>query len=408
MPATTPRGQTGSDHPLQELLSSRAARGPRPPYGPATLRYQFGSGNPDPESAPRQELTQAMADVMELDGVDALRYGSLYGYDGLRDLVVHKYRVFEGLEIGRDNVLIANGSNDAISLIVQAFVDEGDPVICEAPTYMTTIQLFRRQGAELIGVEVDDEGMRTDVLAERLAALRREGKRCKLIYTIPSFQNPAGPTLSGARRRELLELAREHNVVVLEDDAYGELRFEGEAPTSLYALDRAGLVCRTGTLSKILGAGVRLGWVVAPEPIVPYLAAFNFGGGVAPLTSRVCTFYLRDNLEPHVAELVEVYRAKRDAMLEELERGLGDTDAWWRRPEGGFFIWLRLPSGTDPRRLAERAAEASVGYTGGPACMPNGGGEEYIRLAYSYESPDEIREGTRLLCKAIKEARRPV
>jgi len=400
MPMTTTAAQR-----FQALLSRGARMGPRamPRSGPTI--YKFGAGNPDPGSFPYQELVQAMADVMELDGAHALSYGSAHGYDGLRDLVVEKYRLLEGLQTSRDNILIANGSNQAIALVVGAFVDEGDPVICEAPTYMASIQTLRRHGADLIGIEVDGEGMRTDLVAERLGELKRSGRQCKLIYTIAQFQNPAGPTLSERRRRELVELAREHNVMILEDDAYGELRYEGQAPPSIFSLDPDGLVCRTGTLSKILGPGVRIGWVVAPPALVPYLSAFNFGGGVAPLTSRVCTFYLRAHLQPHVAELVDIYRAKRDAMLDELERGLADTDASWSRPEGGFFIWLKLPSRTDLQRLSQLAAAAGVGYNPGPIFMANGGGEEYIRLAYSFEAPAEIREGTRLLCRAIKGAR---
>lgn len=386
------------------LLSRRARQGPRTAPSGAVLKYRFGGGLPDPASFPYQQLTQAMADVMELDGADALTYGPLYGYDGLRDLVIHKHRVFEGLELSRDNVLIANGSNHAIAMVIQAFVDEGEPVICEAPTYMTSIQTLRRQGADLIGVELDDEGLRTDLVAERLDGLRRAGRPCKLIYTIATFQNPAGQTLSERRRRELLRLARDYEVMILEDDAYGELRFEGTPVPSLFELDREGLVCRTGTLSKILGAGVRLGWIVAPPALVPYLAAFNFGGGVAPLTSRISTFYLRDHLERHVGELIDVYRAKRNAMLEELNRGLGDTDATWSRPEGGFFIWLKLPSGTDPKRLAALSAEVGVGFSPGTAFMPDGSGAQYIRLAYSFESPQELRRGTQLLCDAIKRA----
>ena len=202
-----------------------------------------------------------------------------------------------------------------------------------------------------------------------------------------------------------MALARQYQVMILEDDAYGELRFEGEPQPSLFELDDAGLVCRTGTLSKILGAGVRVGWVVAPPALVPYISAFNWGGGVSPLTSRVCYFYMRGHLEPHVELLRGVYRTKRDAMAEELARGLAGTDATWSRPEGGFFLWVKLPSGTDPKRAQALAAAAGVGYVPGPAFMPNGGGEEYIRLAYSFEAPDEIRAGTRRLCEAILAAR---
>jgi len=392
---------TGVDR-FQELLSKRAARGPAAGiFGAAPLKYQFGSGKPDPGSFPYQDLVQAMSDVMEVEGADALTYGTGAGYTALREWVSHKYKVFEGVDIPTDQILITNGSSDALAQVIQAFVDDGDPVICEAPTFLGTLRTLRRIGADLHGVEIDDEGLRVDQVEAHLERLAREGRRCKLIYTIAYFQNPAGPTLSEGRRRQLLAVARKYNVMILEDDAYGELRFEGTAPPSLFTLDDSGLVCRTGTLSKILGAGVRIGWVVAPKPLVPYLAAFNYGGGVSPLTSRICTFYMRDHLETHVKELCAVYKAKRDAMIEGLERGLAGTDASWFKPEGGFFVWLKLPSGTDIEELARLAAERSVGFVSGPAFMPNGGGEEYIRLAYSFEAPDEIREGTRLLCEAI-------
>ncbi len=391
----------------RDLFTVRAGRGPRVNFGMDGPRFNLAAGKPDPHSFPYAELTQAMADVMELDGGNAMTYGQLYGHDGLRDLVVDKYRRFEGLELTRDQVLIANGSLDAIGLIVQTFVDEGDAVICEAPTFMATVQFFRRVGAEVLGVEVDEHGMRTDQAAAHLETLRRSGRRCKLIYTLATFHNPAGPTLTEARRRELLQLAREHQVIVLEDDAYGELRFEGVAPPSLLALDEAGLVVRTGTLSKTLGAGFRLGWAAGPADLIPYLTGFNFAGGVSPLASRIATVYLREHFDEHVRHLVKVYRERRDVMLEELERGLGDTDATWSRPEGGFFIWLKLPTETDPERLAQLAAEAAVSYAPGPIFMPNGGGEQHIRLSYSFETADDIREGTRRLCAGMKGAMVP-
>lgn len=391
---------------FQELLSKRAAKGPRPPQGLAPhIKYRFGAGNPDPASFPYEGLAQAAADVMETDGANALSYGGVYGFQELREWVCYKHKVLENLDITPDNVLITNGSGDALGLVIQTFVDEGDPVITEAPTFSATLQTLRRNGADLHGIEVDAEGLRTDLLADKLEALAKAGKRCKLIYTIDNFQNPAGPTLTLKRRHELLALAKQYGVIVLEDDAYGELRFEGEQLPSLFALDDAGLVARTGTLSKILGAGTRVGWVIAQPSLVPYMSSFNYGGGVAPFMSRICHAYMKNNLETHVDELRRVYREKRDAMIEELERGLAGLDAFWYTPEGGFFLWIRLPTGTDPKKLMQLASEAAVGYVPGPAFMPNGGGENYIRLAYSQESPAEIREGTRLICEAIHKAR---
>src|SRR5256886_792697 len=248
--------------------------------------------------------------------------------------------------------------------------------------------------------------MVTRVVRERLEGLRRAGRRCKLIYTIVNFQNPAGPDLSLRRRTELVELAAEYDTLILEDDAYGELRFEGETKPPVYALDRAGRVIRAGTLSKILGAGVRLGWLCAPRAMLPAFQSFNFGGGVAPFMSRVATWYLRDHMEEHVKLLINVYRAKRDAMLRGLWEILESTDVEISRPAGGFFIWIRLPAATDPVRLEERAAAARVQYTPGPTVFPNGGGERFIRLAFSYEPPEKCYEGARLIARAILDARR--
>jgi len=252
---------------------------------------------------------------------------------------------------------------------------------------------------------VDGEGMVTDAVREHLADLRRKGRPCKLIYTIVNFQNPAGPTLSLRRRHQLVELAHEYDTFILEDDAYGELRFEGEALPSLHALDDGGRVIRAGTFSKILGAGVRLGWLCAPRPMIPVLQSFLFGGGVNPFMSRVATFFLRDHLAPHVATLVGVYRAKRDAMLQGLWEVLKGTDVEISHPEGGFFIWIRLPTGTKPARLIDLAVRARVQYSPGPAFFINGGGEPFIRLAFSYESPQRCHEGARLIAQAILEAR---
>jgi 2-aminoadipate transaminase len=367
--------------------------------------YEFGGGRPDPGSFPYDGLVDATARMMKAEGADALTYGDSLGYSALRDLVCHKYELFEGLKIERDNVVIANGSSHALSLAISAFVDQGDPMIVEAPTFSGTLSTIRRHGPEILDAPVDEEGMVTSVVRERLEALRRQGRRCKLIYTIVNFQNPSGPTMSLRRRKELLGLAHEYGTLILEDDAYGELRFEGEQHPSLLALDDGGAVIRSGTLSKILGAGVRLGWLAAPKAMIPDLASFNFGGGVNPFMSRIAVFFMRDNLKPHVDLLIEVYRNKRDAMRRGLLEHLEGTDAHVNQPEGGFFLWIKLPSRTDRQRLAELAAEARVQYVPGSSFYPNGGGEEYIRLAYSYESVEKCYEGGRLLGKAILDAK---
>src|SRR5438552_4047617 len=205
-------------------------------------------------------------------------------------------------------------------------------------------------------------------------------------------------------RHELVELAHEYDTLILEDDAYGELRFEGETLPPLYALDRHGRVIRAGTLSKILGAGVRLGWLAAPREMIPAFQGFLFGGGVSPFMSRVATYFMRDHMTTHIQRLIDVYREKRDAMLRGLDEVLAGTGAVVSRPEGGFFLWMKLPAGTDQRRLADLAVDARVQYTPGPVFFPNGGGDELIRLAFSFEPPEKCYEGARLIARAIRAA----
>jgi len=394
---------------LDDLLSTRARIGwgaSLPPARPvAEALFEFGAGHPDPGSFPYEGMVEATADVMKAEGAPALSYGEPLGYKGLRELVSHKYRLFENLDVSPDNVIVANGSGHALSLAFSAFVDVGDTILSEAPTFSGTLATIRRHGARVLDVPMDDEGMVTEAAREQLDKLKREGKRCKLIYTIVNFQNPAGPTMSRRRREELVALAHEYDTLILEDDAYGELRFEGKAQPSLYALDKGGRTIRAGTLSKILGAGVRLGWLCAPTQMIPVFQGFLFGGGVNPYVSRVATFFMRENLVPHVARLTEIYHAKRDAMLKGLWEVLEGTDVEISKPEGGFFIWIKLPAGTNTAKLREAAVKHGIQYTAGPAFFINGGGEQFIRLAYSWETPERNYEGAKLLAQEIKNAR---
>jgi 2-aminoadipate transaminase len=394
---------------FESLLSSRAKVGwgvpvatPRPSM---TVLYEFGGGYPDPASFPYEGMIEATADMLRAEGAAAMTYGEPQGYRGLRELICHKYELFEKMKADPENIIVANGSGQALALAFGAFIDPGDAIIAEAPTFSGSLNTLRRHGPEILDVPVDDEGIVTAAVRERLQSLRRQGRRCKLIYTIVNFQNPAGPSQSLQRRQELIELAHEYETLILEDDAYGELRFEGETLPPLYALDSGGRVVRAGTLSKILGAGVRLGWLCAPKQMIPAFQGFLFGGGVNPFMSRVATYYMRSDMPAHVARLIDVYRTKRDAMLRGLDETLAGTDAVVSRPQGGFFLWIKLPTGTDQKKLAQLATESRVQYTPGPAFYANGGGQEHIRLAFSYETPEKCYEGARLIGQAIVGAR---
>ncbi len=390
---------------FDSLLSSRARIGwgvpistPRPAMNPL---YEFGGGLPDPASFPYDGMIDATERMMKAEGPAAMTYGEPQGYRGFRELVCEKYELFESMKVEPDNILVANGSGHALALAFSAFVDPGDAVISESPAFSGSLITMKRHGPQILDVPVDEEGIVTDAVRGRLVALRGEGRRCKLIYTIVNFQNPSGPSQSLRRRHELVELAEEFDTLILEDDAYGELRFEGKTLPPLYSLDQGGRVIRAGTVSKILGAGVRLGWLCAPREMIPALQGFLFGGGVNPFMSRVATYYLREHMAEHVQRLIGVYRAKRDALLRGLDETLAGSGAVVSRPEGGFFVWIKLPPGTDSRRLAELAMQSRVQYTPGPPFFPNGGGEEFVRLAFSYEPPHKCYEGARLMGRAI-------
>ncbi len=367
--------------------------------------FDYGGGRPDPGSFPYEELAKATATMLQRDGAEALNYGTVYGYDKLRDLVVDKLDHHEDIQIRRENVLITHGASNAISLFADTFLDVGDSIIVEAPTFMGSLRTFDRHRARIIGVPVDDQGMDINALADALAGLARKGERAKFIYTIVNFQNPAGPTLPLNRRQELIALANQYETLVLEDDAYGELRFEGDPVRSLIGLDNGELVARCSTFSKILAAGLRCGYLIADPEILSHVSSFNTGGTNYYINYLVYE-YLSQHMDDHIRLLIDVYRAKRDAVLDGLDYHL-KGEARWSRPEGGFFIWVELPEGVDPDKLAQLAFEENVNYIPGSPFFPDGRqGSNFLRLATSYMSVEDLREGMDVFCPLVKKARR--
>ena len=385
------------------LWAPKAARPAVRGRGAGGTRIDLAGGRPDPASFPYAELAEATRRVLAQDGAAALNYGEPLGFIVLRELLAEKYRRDEGARVDADNFLITNGSAHALQLVVEALVGPGDPIICEAPTWMGAVHTFRVQRAEVLTVDLDTDGINLDQLEDILRRLKRERRQAKFIYTIPTFQNPTGLTMPLPKRRRLLELALEYGTPIVEDDAYGDLRFEGEPQPSLLGLDAAGAVIKLGTVSKILAAGLRLGWIIAPKEVIGHFLTVKLDGGTNPFVSRVAAEYLREHMDAHIGELIEVYRRKRDAMLTTLGE-YAPQGCRWTRPEGGFFVWLKLPAGTSLGRLSELCAQNGVGFMPGTACYPDGRGEDAIRLAYSFPTVEEIREGTRLLCEAIRQA----
>jgi 2-aminoadipate transaminase len=304
-----------------------------------------------------------------------------------------------------DDIIVTTGGQQAIDLVCKTLLDPGDVVICEAPTYPGAIPTLCSYQADIVQVECDEDGMQVEVLEQLLAELRSEGRRPKFIYSVPSFQNPAGVTMSLQRRHRLVELARAQELLVVEDNPYGLLRYGGEPMPPLYQLDGGDFVIYLGTFSKILSPGIRLGWAVAPPPVMEKIV---LGKQAADLcTSTLTQYFVREYFaerrwQRYIDDLVEIYRRRRDTMVEALRTHF-PAEATWTEPEGGLFIWATLPDYIDTSDLLAKALRADVAFVPGQAAYVDGRGSHSMRLNFSGVDEDEIREGVRRIGKVIAE-----
>lgn len=374
----------------------------------------FAGGLPGPEVFPRAEIEAAAHRVLQEQSRTALQYGATEGYLPLREMLARHVNRY-GIGVGPDNVLITTGSQQALDLVGKLFINPGDHVLTEAPTFLGALQAFTTYQADYLAVPIDADGLRVDLLEEALRASP------KFIYVLPNFQNPGGVTLSLERRVRLVELASHYGVPIVEDDPYGQLRYEGEHLPSIVRLDaefhgcangaRAfrGDVLYLGTLSKTLAPGFRLGWVVAPEDVIARLAMLKQGADLHTSTFVQMVAYETARggfLDRHVRRIRAVYRERRDAMLRALEAHF-PSEASWTRPQGGLFLWMTLPAGMDASALLAEALRRKVAFVPGVSFFPTGGGAETLRLNFSYCAPPLIEEGVRRLAAVVKEALMP-
>ncbi|MHB8618307.1 MAG: aminotransferase-like domain-containing protein [Chloroflexota bacterium] len=395
--------------------SAQLMRGAQKPLGSEALgdAFRFRSGEeapvsfvigaPDPSFFPSREIGQITEEVMAEKGATALQYGPVEGHPGLMRVVGDIMERRGGRRPAPDELLIANGSSNALSLIAELLLDPGDVVVCDRPTFANVIWLARARQAELVEVPIDEHGTDMDRLEQTLRRLAAQGKRVKYIYALPNFHNPAGVTMSMDRRRRLLELAAEHGVPILEDDAYNELSYDGDALPTLYSMDRAGMVVHAATFSKLLAPGVRLGWAAASRALIPRMIAFKHDQGTNPFASEIVATYCQRHLRERIPELRDGYRKKRDVMVQALEEVLPD-DARWTKPAGGFFLWIELPARIDGNRLFRLALEERVAYLQGDMFCAGGNGQQFIRLSFSFNQPERTAEGIRRLGRALDRA----
>jgi 2-aminoadipate transaminase len=393
---------TSSTFDYDSVYSRKVRVGiPRSPR--VVVPYDFAVGHPDASRFPSQALGDATARMLLREGPDLALYPGDMSHDAARQLVSRKLHRHEGIDIPPSRIMITNGSTQGLLMVAEAFLNPGDTVVIEEYCYPGTLRAFSYCAPRYVTVPTDDQGIVVAELAHVIDRLAAQGVTPKFIYTIANFQNPTGSVMSLARRQALVQVAEERHLLLIEDDAYGDLIYEGEPVTSLYALSHSDNVVRLGTFSKIVAAGVRLGWLIAPEPVLTTMAVSKIDGGTSAFTSRAVAEYLQDHLDDRMDTLLGVYRAKRDAMLEALEEHLAGM-ATWSQPRGGLFIWVRLPEEVDTAKLLEAAHAAGVTYLPGTNFSPEGKGGNYLRLSFAYLSPEKIREGIAVLAKVLKSA----
>lgn len=368
----------------------------------------FGGGLPAPDVFPVNEIATACDYVLHHFGAQALQYGTTEGYLPLREMIV-RYNDRNGIHVSVDNVLITSGSQQALDLIGKVFINRGDRIVVESPTYLGALQAWNAYGAEYVAVPCDQDGMNTDALEEAL----RTGP--KFIYVLPNFQNPTGVTIPMERREKLVKLADQYGVPIVEDDPYGQLRFEGESLPSVALMDNRlhesnddiyrGNVIYLSTFSKILAPGLRLAWMIAPSEVILKMTQAKQGTDLHTATfNQVVAYEVGKGgfLDQHVKNINKVYKERRDVMLEALTEFM-PAGVNWTHPSGGLFLWVTLPEWMDAAELLKIAIKAKVAFVPGESFHPCGGGKNTMRLNFSYCNRETICEGISRLAKAIKE-----
>lgn len=363
----------------------------------------FAGGLPNPDAFPSQQIGEIVSRILKEEGGKALQYGPTAGLREVREGIVN-YVKKEGIKADIDNVFLTVGSQQALDLVGRVFIDEGDVILVGLPTYLGAINAFLAYGAKLVGVPLDENGMRTDLLEEKIKELKDKGEKVKMIYTVPTFQNPAGVELSLERRKEMLEIAEKHSLLIIEDEPYRSLRFEGEHIPSIKSFDKNGIVIYMATFSKILAPGFRLAYVVANEEIARkmVIAKQSVDLCTPTFTQLIAYYYIRNGyMEKHVPHIIEMYKRKRDIMLDAMEKYFPDS-CKWTRPRGGMFVWVELPKHISTIEMFQDAIKEKVAYVHGKAFHVDGSGENTMRLNFTNPSDELIEEGIKRLAKVIK------
>lgn len=366
----------------------------------------LAGGLPAPETFPKKAVAEIIGSILGRDSDAAFQYGPTEGMPELRQAICDDLRASEGIDAGPENILVTSASQQALDLTGRTFIDAGDPVLVELPSYLGALQVFGACGADMRGVRSDEDGMLPDDLGEKLAALARGEEHYKFVYIVPDFQNPTGVTLSDDRRGRIAELASEYNCLVVEDTPYRQVRFAGKASPMIYARRRGPNVISLFTFSKTLFPGFRLGFVLADAGIISRMARMKQSLDLcsASFTQLIVARYMNSGeYTRHLPEITAVYRRKKDVMTQALARHMPSGEGIrWTDPQGGLFLWVTLPPAIDTGAMLREAAANGVSYVPGMPFHCDGSGANTLRLNFSYPSEAELEEGIKRLAATVK------
>ena len=403
------RHTTGDSLELENRFASRAAH-----MKPSEIRSLFAvasrpdivslaGGMPNLSALPMDMMAEVVRDLVATNGTEALQYGSGQGHPLLREQIC-EVMALEGIRANPDDVIVTTGSQQALDLISRIFIDPGDVVLVEAPSYVGALGTFSQYQAAPVHVETDNDGMVPAALVEAIKSVRAAGRKIKFLYLIPNYQNPTGVMLSADRRTEILEICAREEIFIVEDNPYGLLGFDRPSPNAMRAQDSENVIY-LGSFSKTIASGLRVGWALVPQSIKDKIVIASESSILCPsnFTQLTISSYLKDQpWRDQIASFVDLYRVRRDAMLESLEAHF-PKEATWTRPGGGFYVWVTLPPEIDTKAMVPKAIVAKVAYVPGNAFYADGFGSWQMRLSYCHPTPERIREGVKALGAVVKQ-----
>jgi len=409
MPELVKRHRTGLPQNLEERFAARAAG-----MQPSEIRSLFAvasrpeivslaGGMPNLSALPMEMMASVVHDLIMTNGAEALQYGSGQGHPKLREQICD-VMALEGIEANPDDVIVTTGSQQALDLISRIFIDPGDVVLVEAPSYVGALGTFRQYEAQVVHVELDSQGLVPEALRQAIASVRAAGRKIKFLYLIPNYQNPTGVLLPADRRTEILEICQTEGIFVVEDNPYGLLGFDRPSPNAMRAEDSENVIY-LGSFSKTIAAGLRVGWALVPPSLKEKLVIASESSILCPsnFTQLTISNYLADQpWRDQIASFCELYKVRRDAMLESLDKYF-PASATWTKPGGGFYVWVNLPPEIDTKVMMPKAIVAKVAYVPGTAFYADGFGTWAMRLSYCHPTPERIREGVKALSQVVKQ-----